>query len=159
MAKKVKSSTAQSTESRMARLRQRRKESGERQITTYLSAEAAQLLSQMVTFSGTTQRELVDEAVVRLAFDYEHWRVDRPPDDARDGSLGWDTDDDSSHVEVSYEHYVENPSYGKPIPPWIVEAERTRAAERRTSENQLRSDTENEALSVYRRGIDRNRLR
>lgn len=154
MAKPAKALSRPAKETRMQRLRRRRREGGDKQITTYLSAQAAELLVQMIEFSGETQTTLVDEAIQRLAFDYSYWGVQRRYDDGDD----WFDDKDSSHYEDSRGHWVENPHYGKPTPPWIVQRERERIADSRAIQAAHNAKGVDGA-EVYRRGIDRNRLR
>ncbi len=138
----------------MQRLRRRRREGGNKQITTYLSAEAAGLLIQMIQFSGETQKTLIDEAIQRLAFDYSYWGVQRRYDDDDD----WFDNRDSSHYRDFYGHWVENPRYGKPTPPWIVRQERELSAESRALQAACTAE-DADGREVYRQGVDRNRLR
>ncbi len=138
----------------MQRLRRRRREVGDKQITTYLSAPSAELLAQMIQFSGETQKALIDEAIQRLAFDYSYWGVQRGYDDDDD----WFDNRDSSHYRDFYGHWVENPRYGKPTPPWIVQQERELSAESRALQAAY-NDEDADGREVYRQGVDRNKLR
>lgn len=141
--------------SRMAKLRERRREAGEAQVTAYLNAKASALLKQMVEFSKKSQGELISDAISALAWDYEYWRVRKP--------RWWHYDDDrgpeSSHYQDWRGRYEENPNFDtRPVPPWIVEDERLAAAEEaREKERAMPPKDDDDGLSVYRRGTRRNR--
>jgi hypothetical protein len=161
MTRKKSRSMPQSANARMAKLRARRQKVGSRQITAFLSAEATALLSQMIEFSGSTQGELLSAAISSLAFDYEHWGIS-PPESEEDDLYGWDpgaydSRSDNSHYRNFHGDRVENPNFGKPVPPWIVESERISVAEHREIMTEISSTNDIPGIEVYKRGVSRNR--
>lgn len=133
-----------SAESRMARLRERRRRSGEMQVTAFLDAEASDLLRQMLRFKDGTQRELLSDAVRRLAYNYDYWECER------DGYDPWWED---SHVSLGGDLVERTNFRAQKIPPWIVEEERRIAGELKAWERS--SKDHDDGLAVYaQRGYD-----
>lgn len=139
--------------SRMAKLRARRLEQGQKQVTVFLSAEAAKLLDQMGAYAKKGQSQLIAEALEHLACSYSYWNVDRP------ASQWWD-DDEAFFAAWDWAPSTEAGSRGeKPVPPWFVERERLAAAEAAAEEKKFGKIYDGDGLEVYRRGVGRNKLR
>lgn len=139
--------------SRMAKLRAKRLEQGQKQVTVFLSADAAKLLDQMVSYSKKGQSLLITDAVEHLARSYSYWDVDRP-------HYHWDSEDEDFFAPWNWAPSTETGSRGdKPVPPWFVEQERLAAAEVAAEEKKFGKIYEGDGLEVYRRGVGRNKLR
>lgn len=129
-------------------MRARRREQGDRQVTVFLDAQNAELLSQMTAFSKRSQSELLNDALEGLARSYSYWGVARPSDYY--GDDGWDSsyeDQDTPRRRVDV------------VPPWIVQLERLDAARQADFERRFPHLEDDDGLDVYRKGIDRNLLR
>jgi hypothetical protein len=138
---------------RINRFRQRQREAGAKQITTYLTVEASALLEQMTAFSGESQGSLISEALCELAFNYGRWGLDDPSDEGLLPDWLEDLEGDTSHVEDHKGRWIENPHYrgDRPVPPWIIEDERRSRAELAAERRQ--AEESHEWREVYQRGL------
>ena len=115
----------------------------------FLSAEAAELLGQMTTYSKQSQSELVSDAIERLACNYTYWDVDRP-------SSEWGAREDDYFSDWDWpKNETFGFRHGREVPPWFVEQERLEAARARQFEREYAK--EEDGLAVYRRGVQRNK--
>lgn len=141
---------------RVAELRERRRKKGQKQVTAHLSADAAELLAQMTKFSKQPQGKILSDAIFRLSMDYRYWGVPRSSDDDGDYydfDYGPYTEPDTSHRVGWDGRLEENPHFDtRPVPPWIVEEERLRAASRKEIEKEVKEDLR-KGLEVYRQGM------
>ena len=138
----------------MAKLRAKRLEQGQKQVTVFLSADAAKLLDQMVSYSKKGQSHLITDAIEHLARSYSYWDVDRP-------HYHWDSEDEDFFVPWDWAPSEQmGRRKDKSVPPWFVDRERLAAAEEAAEKKKgFGQIYESDGLEVYRLGVERNKLR
>lgn len=102
---------------RVAQHRERNQKQGKRRVTVTLTAEASELLAEILTFKPMSLEALFSAAINSLAFNEDYWD---PSPTLR-----------NSHYQASDGEFVphEVPSEAlRPVPPWIIRSDREYAA-------------------------------